>query len=356
MSDRAQQALHLLTLEPVAETLADQNSYGFRRHRSIQDAIKQCFILLSKKNAPKWILEGDIKGCFDKISHEWMLNNIPMDKAVLKQWLKAGYMEENAFHDTLEGTPQGGIASPVLANMTLDGLEKAVNSCSKHNVKFVRYADDFICTATSKECLEHEVLPVIIDFLKMRGLELSLEKTKITHIDDGFDFLGFNLRKYKNKLLIKPTKKGIECFLEKTRETIKTMLACKTSDLINKLNPMILGWANHYKHVVAKDTFSFIDNQIFSAIWKWAKRRHPNKSKSWIKNKYFTTRGLRNWCFFAHNSQDASKPYLLKFASETKITRYVKIRKEANPYDPKFRAYFSNRKKSTRIRRDKKRI
>jgi RNA-directed DNA polymerase len=347
MTDRAQQALHLLALEPVAETLADKNSYGFRPKRSIHDAIGQCFILLAKTDSSKWILEGDIKACFDEISHDWMISNIPMDKSILRQWLKAGYMEKNVLHTTLSGTPQGGIASPVLANMVLDGLEETIRKSSnaRNNIRFVRYADDFICTAPTKESLEQDALPTIINFLKERGLELSLEKTKITHIDDGFDFLGFNIRKYKGKLLIKPAKKGIANFLGKIRDTIKAKRSCKASNLIDMLNPKIIGWANHFRHVVAKATFDYVDSQIFSAIWNWAKRRHPNKGKYWVKNKYFTKIGSRDWCFYAPDQKDTSSKHLLKFASETKITRYVKIRQEANPYTSEYQEYFSNRQK-----------
>jgi RNA-directed DNA polymerase len=354
MLDKAQQTLHLLALDPVSETLADKNSYGFRPKRSIQDAIQQCFNLLSKKNSPKWILEGDIKACFDKICHKWMLDNIQMDKTILKEWLKSGYMEENVFHNTVEGTPQGGPASPCLANQVLDGLEKAVNACSSkgNNVRFVRYADDFICTSNSKQCLEQVVMPVIVKFLKERSLELSLEKTKITNIDEGFDFLGFNLRKYKGTLLIKPAKKGINNFLDSIRDIVKKMRASKASDLTEVLNLKIRGWTNHNRHVVSKDIFNQIDSKIFSLLWKWAKRRHPNKSRTWVKNKYFTRIDNRNWCFFAPNKKDTSKKHVLLFASDTKITRYVKIKKDANPYDPEFRNYYLQRKQT----RDKKRM
>jgi RNA-directed DNA polymerase len=356
-SDMAQQALHLLALEPISETLADKNSFGFRPKRSIHDAIGQCFNLLAKKNSSKWILEGDIKTCFDKISHTWMLNNIHMDKTILKQWLKAGYMENNVFHATRVGSPQGGIASPTIANQVLDGLEMAVTACSNkgNNVQFVRYADDFICTAPTKEILEQKVLPIIIDFLKERDLELSMEKTKITHIDEGFDFLGFNLRKYKGKLLIKPTDKGTYKFLEEIKQTIKTKRSSKASDLINVLNSKIRGWANHFQYVVAKKTFSYVDSQIFSALWRWAKRRHPNKNKSWIKAKYFTKIGSRDWCFYAPNTKDAFDNHTLLFASNTKIIRYVKIRKDANPYDPEFQEYFQRRQCRRTSRRGVKR-
>jgi RNA-directed DNA polymerase len=346
MHDRGMQALHLLGLEPISETLADKNSYGFRPKRSIHDAIQQCFTLLSKKQSAQWILEGDIKACFDKISHQWLLDNIMMDKTILKEWLNAGFMEENSFHNTIDGVPQGGVASPTCANITLDGLEKVITSMSQKNdvIHFVRYADDFICTAKTKETLEQKVLPVIINFLKERGLELSLEKTKITHIQEGFDFLGFNLRKYKEKLLIKPAKKGVQTFLDNIRETIKSRGAHKTSDLIKILNSKIRGWANHYRHVVAKETFYYMDSQIFSALWRWAKRRHPNKSLSWIRNKYFTRIGLRNWCFFSKDKNSDDKERLvLMLASDTNIIRHIKVKANANPFDPEFNEYFRKR-------------
>jgi RNA-directed DNA polymerase len=191
MIDRSQQALHLLGLEPVAETQADPNAYGFRPKRSTADAIGQCFAALCRKQSPQWIFEADIKACFDRISHPWLQDHIPMDKTILKKWLAAGYMEEGVVHPTEAGTPQGGIASPVLANMALDGLEeiarRAVSANQKVNV--VKYADDFIITGTTKEVLETTVKPAVVAFLKERDLELSEEKTHITHIDDGFDFL-----------------------------------------------------------------------------------------------------------------------------------------------------------------------
>ena len=201
MADRAQQALYLLALEPIAEIEADKNSYGFRPKRSCHDAVEQCFNALAKKTSSKWILEGDIKSCFDKICHRWLENNVKMDKRILKQWLKAGYIEKKLFHQSESGTAQGGIISPVFANLALDGLEQVIRAVAKKGdkINYVRYADDWICTAKSKEILEQKVLPAVVQFLKKRGLELSFEKTKITHIDEGFDFLGFNLRKYKGK-------------------------------------------------------------------------------------------------------------------------------------------------------------
>jgi RNA-directed DNA polymerase len=351
MIDRSQQALHLLALEPIAEILGDKNSYGFRPKRSIHDAIAQCFLILSRQTSAQWILEGDIKSCFDKISHLWMEENTIMDKSVLRQWLKAGYMEKNAFHQTEEGTPQGGIASPSLANIALDGLESVLSAMNKrgNKINFVRYADDWICTAASKEILEKAVLPTVVNFLKERGLELSLEKTKITHIDEGFDFLGFNLRKYKGKLLIKPAKKGIKAFLEGIRETIHSMRAESAESLILTLNPKIQGWANHFRRCVAKKSFSYIDACIFKSIWKWAEERHPNKNVTWVRNKYFTRIGLRNWCFFSQETNN--ERLVLALASNTSIKRYVKVKADATPYDPDYQEYFLDRTNKQKIER-----
>lgn len=342
-ADRAQQALHLLGLMPIAEILADKNSYGFRPKRSTHDAIGQCFNLLAKGNSAQWVLEGDIKACFDKISHEWLRKNIMMDKNVLQQWLKAGFIEKDALHNTDDGCPQGGIASPTLANLALDGLEKIVQSVAKNGDKihFVRYADDFICTANSKETLETKVQPAIIAFLNERGLELSLEKTKITHISEGFDFLGFNIRKYGEKLLIKPSKTSVKKFSESLRETIKKLGNTSTVILIAKLNSKIRGWANYYRSCVAKEIFNDIDKVIFDSIWNMLKRKHSNKSASWIRDKYFTKIGLRNWCFFCKvKTEKGTKCYTLIQASSTKIRRHIKIKGEATPYDENFEDYF----------------
>ncbi len=348
MKDRAMQALHLLALEPISETLADRHSYGFRAKRSTADAIEQCFIVLARKTSAQWILEGDIKGCFDNIKHEWMLNNIPTDKTILRQWLKAGYIEKQCLHSTEEGTPQGGIISPTAANMVLDGLLKVVADATKlgDKVNVVRYADDFIITGNSKELLEDKVKPAIIAFLSERGLELSQEKTKITHIEDGFDFLGFNVRKYNGKLLIKPAKKSIKALLDGFRDTIKTSKALSTTDLIRILNPKIRGWTNYYRHVIAKKTFSYIHYCIFKAIWQWAKRRHPNKNSTWRQKKYFCCRGTRQWIFFAKTRNKNDETIFLELfnANSVAIKRHVKIRADANPFDPQFKEYFEKRK------------
>lgn len=190
MIDRAQQALHLLALEPISETIADPNSYGFRPNRSAADAIQQCFKCLCKKGAAQWVLEGDIKACFDKIGHQWLLDNIPTDKRMLKQWLECGYIDKGLFYKTAEGTPQGGIISPTLMLLTLVGLEKLTKSIARKTgsrVNFIGYADDFVITGSSKEVLVNDIKPQLMAFLQERGLTLSEEKTHVTHINDGFD-------------------------------------------------------------------------------------------------------------------------------------------------------------------------
>jgi len=346
MADRAQQALHLIGLMPIAETLADENSYGFRPKRSTHDAIEQCFLVLSRPWSPQWVLEGDIKACFDKISHDWLEQNVIMDKAILKQWLKAGYVEENCFHDTESGTPQGGIASPTLANLTLDNLEKVILALEEKGdkINFVRYADDFICTAKTKEILESKIQPAIISFLKERGLELSLEKTKITHIDDGFDFLGFNVRKYGEKLLIKPSGSSTKKFSDGIRETIKEIGNALTTKLIACLNSKIRGWTNYYRGCVAKETFRDIDKVVFESLWRMLRKKHSTKSATWIRNKYFTRIGSREWCFYTKvKSQEGKKPYTLVNASDTKIRRHIKIRGKAHIFNQDFDEYFLER-------------
>ena len=252
-------------------------------------------------------------------------------------------MEKGIFHQTKNGTPQGGIISPTLANIALDGLEEVVKRNAKpgEKIHFVRYADDWICTGATKELLEDRVLPAVKEFLKKRGLELSMEKTKITRVDEGFDFLGFNIRKYNKKLLIKPSKKAIKSFLVGIREVVKKRKADKAESLIKTLNPKIRGWTNYYCHVVSKKTFSYIDDNMFRLLWKWAKRRHSNKPAKWVKEKYFTQVGMRNWIFFS--SAKEGNVYI-DIAVRTPIKRFVKIKAEATPYDPVYREYLQRRR------------
>lgn len=347
--DRAQQALHLLALDPVAETVADPNSYGFRPYRSCHDAIEKCFNLLAKKGSSKWILEGDIKACFDCIDHTWLMENIPIDRRMLSQWLKAGYLEKQILYPTLAGTPQGGIISPVLANMALDGLEHAVKSAvpKRAKVYMVRYADDFVITGSTKEVLEGKIKPVVSKFLRERGLALSASKTQITHIEAGFDFLGFNIRKYSGTLLIKPAKANVKAFLAEIRKQFKTGVSDKTEHLINRLNPKIKGWVYYYRHVVSKKVFGRVDHEINAAIIRWIKRRHPMKNWTWRKRKYFRTQRFNQWIFTAKSISPKGKQSNtdLFLASSLPIIRHVKIRCMSSKYDPAYTEYFKKREK-----------
>ena len=359
MKDRAMQALYLMALEPVSETTADTRSYGFRKERCCMDAIQQCHNILRKGYSPEWILEGDIKGCFDHISHEWLLANIPMDKAILRKWLKCGYVFNKQMFPTEEGTPQGGIISPTLANMTFDGLQKALADRYKRHhvngklyspmVNLVRYADDFIITCENKETLENEIKPLVAEFMSERGLTLSEEKTVITNVHDGFDFLGFNIRKYGKDILTKPTKKSEKRFMENIRKVIKENKGCRQESLIRMLNSKIRGWGGYYQHGATRDSFHRIDHQIFLSLWQWAKRRHSKKGKRWIKDRYWHDIRGNKWTFASKFKKPNGKEdqlTLLSLTSSFPFLQYMQIKGDMNPFDADCRLYFYKRKKS----------
>jgi RNA-directed DNA polymerase len=357
--DRAMQALYLLALDPVSEATADKCSYGFRPKRGCADAIARCFVTQAGRNRAEWILEGDIKGCFNHISHEWILQNIPVDKKVLKQWLKAGFIDKKKIFPTEEGTPQGGVISPTLANMVLDGLAKTLDDefniktykglrhHNKYKINLVRYADDFIVTGKDREVLENRVKPIIENFLSERGLQLSQEKTHITHISDGYNFLGQNLRKYTDNgiMLIKPSKESFKSIKTKIKKVINNNKAASAANLIMLLNPIIRGWCNYHKHVVSTATFRKLDKYIWLNIWKWAVRRHPNKGRKWIVKKYFKSTYYSKWVFYGRISSKKSKDVHLVKAFKTYIVRHVLIKGNANPYDPNWEQYFTQREK-----------
>lgn len=242
----------------------------------------------------------------------------------------------------------------MLANTVLDKLEtelrnryplKSTGKYEAQQINFVRYADDFIITGKTKELLETEVKPLVRNFLKERGLELSDEKTKITNIADGFDFLGQNVRKYRKILLIKPSKKNIHSFIEKVRTVIRTNQSATAGNLVSLLNPVIRGWANYHRAAIAKDVFGKMDDAIFKALWQWAKRRHPNKNRWWIKDKYFTTQGDNRWVFCGQvqDKEGKSKNLHLFLARSVPIKRHIKVRGEANPYAVEWETYFEQR-------------
>lgn len=353
MTDRAMQALYLLALDPISESTADHHSYGFRKERCCADALRYCHTLLNHQHGAAWVLEGDIKSCFDEINHDWLLAHIPIDKTMLGKWLKAGFIERGCFHSTTEGTPQGGIISPVLANMTLDGLQQCLSDHFKLDtaagkqtkIHLVRYADDFIITGSTQELLEKEVKPLVEGFLAERGLQLSVEKTLITHKRIGFDFLGQTVRAFGKKVLTRPSRKSIKSFLTKVQEIIKKSGQLTAGILITRLNQLILGWAMYHRHGASKQTFAKVDHHIFRMLWRWARRRHGRDPCWKIKKKYFPPLGNRQWVFQGEveSRRGESRLVCLMKLADVAIRRHIKIRCDANPYDPTWEMYFESR-------------
>ena len=349
--DRSMQALWHAALVPIAEERADKNAYGFRPKRSTQDAIEQCFVALSRKRSATLVLEGDIKACFDRISHDWLLNNIPMDKTILRKFLKAEFMENGERYPTDLGVPQGGTISATLALMALSGIEAKLVSTNnrirnKEKINIIAYADDFVVTAATEQLLKEKVMPTLTTALKEVGLELSNEKTKITSIEKGFEFLGFNIRKYScGKLLIKPSKANIKTFLGEIKSIIRTSGSLPTETLIHRLNQKITGWTNYYRSVVSSKVFAKIDSEIFLELNRWVLKRHPTKGKRWISVKYYTTVNGNHWRFYCiiKDKEGKKRNLYLKLASDTHIRRHTKIKAEANPFDPRFKEYFKQR-------------
>jgi len=291
MHDRAMQTLYKMALEPMAEVLADGNSFGFRARRSCNDAIAQCFLSLCRKISPQWVFEADIKGCFDNIRHDWILKNIPINKTILKKWLKSGYIEKNRLFPTKKGTPQGGTISPMIMNMVLDGLETIIMNkfprWKRQKVNFIRYADDFVITAIDKETISNEIIPLVTNFLSERGLELAPDKSRITNINDGFKFLSQNVRKYKGKLLIRPAKESVQSFKDKIKLIIRKNRGIPAHALIRILNPVIRGWSNYHKGICSKRIFDRLGKFIYWELKRWAKYQHGNKNRWWIYHRYF---------------------------------------------------------------------
>ncbi len=292
-----------------------------------------------------------IKGFFDNVDHESLMGLVRRrvsDRRVLKliaQWLRSGVVVEGRRQATVCGVPQGGVISPLLANIYLHTLDRYWQDNHTGVGRLYRYADDFVVTGSSKELLEGEVRPLVEQFMRERGLELSPEKTVVTHIEDGFDFLGFNVRKYGSKLLIKPSRKNVKAFLCKVRKVIRTNRPTPAGELIRQLNSLIRGWANYHRHVVSKRTFDAVDHAIFVALWNWAKRRHQRKNRHWIKDRYFRRHDSREWVFTGQvtDAHELAREIRLFSASSVAIKRHTKIRGEANPYDLSWQAYFDAR-------------
>jgi len=346
MFDRAMQAVFKLALAPVAETKADRNSYGFREGRCCADAIAAAFNALSKPNSATWVLEADIMGCFDNISQSWMLKNIPMKTTVLRKWLQAGYVEKGIRFPTRRGCPQGGIISPTLMNMTLDGLEQAIKASvpRRSRVNFIRYADDFIVTGKSKRLLQEQVLPAIQAFLNERGLALSKEKTAITHIRDGFTFLSQTFIKHGNVLHICPCKDSTLSVIRKLGNIIRKHVGAPMAALVKKLNSVIRGWGNYHRHVCAGNAFYKVDRYVFDQLWRMLHKRHPRKSRDWCIKHYWMASG-KKWVFTAiGKTTKGKKQYPLVRLGLLGIRRHIKIKADANPYLPEYASYYWRRR------------
>lgn len=357
--DRCLQAMVKNALEPAWESRFEGSSYGFRPGRNAHDAIEKIYGFSCPNSRKKVVVDADIAGAFDNISQEFILKalgDVP-GKALIKQWLKAGYLEEGRYHDTPRGTPQGGVISPLLLNIALHGMEAALGvkhdgqgtSIGKRAV--VRYADDFVVFCESQEdalVVRDRILP---DWLAKRGLSLSEEKTRIVHLTEGFDFLSFNIRRFLHpqtsrsgyKLCIKPSKKAV---LDKVKELREKWLALRGHSIkavLWKLNPIIRGWANYNRTAVASRLFNKLDNWMFRRALRYAKHTHPKKSWKWVRKRYWGRWNKEredDWVF----GDKHSGRYLLKF-SWFKIERHILVRGTSSPDDPDLREYWWERQK-----------
>jgi RNA-directed DNA polymerase len=364
IKDRAVQGIFKTAIEPWAEAEFEASSYGFRPAHTTHDAIQLIFKNLNKYE--KWVLDADIKGCFDNISHEFLLERMndlnPIDRKIVSQWLKSGVMDKQEFSAIDTGTPQGGIISPLLANLALDGMEKYLFGELKKEYNFksqigyidgsklavVRYADDFVIIHKNINVIK-KVKELLKDWLAIRGLEFSQEKTNIVHSSDGFDFLGFNFKHYnkcdnhwheKNRkeraegngtLLTKPSTSAIKQHYNDISGQIDKMKSCSQEDVIKRLNPMITGWANYYRGCVASSAFKRMDHLIWQKLRKWCIRRKGRKTPAKSLPLNFHTIGNRKWCFAS--MKDGKPNMILNRHSDVKIQRHVSVKKGKSYYD-----------------------
>jgi len=353
--DRCLQARVKHALEPSWEARFEDTSYGFRPGRGCHDAIQKIYSLAHANGRKGWVVDADITGAFDNISHDHVLDAIgPVPaRELIGQWLKAGYVDKGVFHDTDTGTGQGAVVSPLLANIALHGLETAleVKRNSQGHVRgdraVVRYADDFVVFCKSRDDAL-AVLAILKDWLAERGLTLSEEKTRLVHLTEGFDFLGFTVRRYKMsrtrtgyKLLITPSKESVKRLRERLRAAWRALVGHPLDALITRLNPIIRGWANYFRIGVASRTFHNLDHWMVTRELHYTKRRHPHKSHAWRTARYWgqlNPRSRNTWVF--GNKQTGA--YLHLFAW-SKIERHVLVRGTASPDDPRLRTYWARR-------------
>jgi RNA-directed DNA polymerase len=350
ITDRVIQNIVKNALEPEWEAVFESSSYGFRPGRSCHDALARVYLTTARHKKRLWALDADITGCFDNINHDFLMGaigNFPA-REVVETWLKAGYIEfpSTDVVEATRGTPQGGIISPLLANIALHGIEEALGiktvSTTGHNYgsnkyAYIRYADDFVVLAASREACE-EAKKTLDEWLKVRGLEFAPDKVAITHLSEGFKFLGCLVRLYgsKNrKLLIKPHPSKVAAFRARLREIWLKHKGQAPQVVIKELNPITRGWANYYRPFVSSEVFSDLDHFMWHRAWRYAKRRHPQKNHQWIAKKYFGEQegpSQNRWRFYGLVGKEV-KLFLLKF-SDKEIIRHVMIKNNMAPDNP----------------------
>jgi RNA-directed DNA polymerase len=352
--DRVHQARVLNALEPEWEARFESRSYGFRPGRGCHDAISAIY-MVAKGKRPKrrWVLDADLAAAFDRIAHHHilaMLGTFPA-RGMVWQWLKAGVVENGRFSPTEEGTPQGGVVSPALLNIALHGMEQAAGVRGRphdptrlhaSSPALIRYADDLVCLCHSRqEALE--VKARLADWLAPRGLAFNEDKTRVVTLEEGFDFLGFNVRRYRGKLMIKPSKAAVRRIRERLRSELRSLRGANAAAVMRRLNPIIRGWAAYYRIAVSSQTFTALDNYMWQLTYKWARHVHPNKPGRWVVDQYYgqfnKTRRAR-WVFGDRHSG----AYLLKFAW-TRIVRHQMVPGAASPDDPALAAYWAQRRR-----------
>jgi RNA-directed DNA polymerase len=354
--DRVAQAIVKSALEPSWEARFEANSYGFRLGRNCQDAMVQTWQRLHA-GRDSWVLKADIQGAFDNLSHAYILKAIGLvpGRELIKQWLKAGYIEAEMFHNSESGVPQGGTISPLLANIALDGLEQILARYHKPKWSgkrirkyqcygYVRYADDLIVSAQTRADIE-AVVAIVREFLQERGLGLNEGKTKLVSVEQGFSFLGFDIRRFHGSCYIMPQKEKVKHLLKGIRDWLKANKQATPQQLIYHLNPILRGWGNYYKHGVSKRVFNRIDHQIWQALWRWSLRRHPNKGKRWVADRYFKIIHGRKWNFAVTvaDRRGGQKTLTLVRLSDLTIQRHVKVKGTASPDDPTLNEYWQQR-------------
>ena len=356
IADSALQALAANALEPEWEARFEPRSYGFRPGRGCHDAIEAIY-QVSKGASPhrRWALDADLAAAFDRIDHTFLLSQLGTFPAreLIAGWLKAGVVEDGRFTPTEEGTPQGGVVSPALLNVVLHGMETAAGARyqrSGSNAAFavpgspvlVRYADDLVALCHSRHEAE-QVKARLAAWLAPRGLAFNEDKTRIVTLDEGFDFLGFNVRRYRGKLLIKPSKAAVRRIRERLRVEIRSLRGANAQAVIARLNPIVRGWSAYYRTAVSSEIFVALDHYLWKLTYKWAKHSHPNKPTRWIVRRYFGTFNKSRQDRWVFGDRD-SGAYLHRFAW-AKIVRHQMVRGTSSPDDPALAEYWAARRR-----------